>query len=202
LVYAKVDISPESLTFANIPFGTTSEPQKVTVTGLELFYPISYEITGTDSELFAAKEVTWFDYSGGILNITFTPDPSNPNPPSIYTAKLTVHSAGATPQSVNLKGSASGVAIDEWTMDNGQLKIYPNPTTGQLMLRQAQQQIENGELKIDNVEICDVFGRRQITLNSELSTLNSIDISHLPIGIYFVRVQTEEGVVMRKIIKQ
>jgi hypothetical protein len=78
-------------------------------------------------------------------------------------------------------------------------KIYPNPTTGQLI-------IDNGQLTIDNVEIYDVFGRKIVNyqlsiVNYQLSIVNSIDISHLPNGIYFLRIQTNDGVLTKKLIK-
>ena len=84
----------------------------------------------------------------------------------------------------------STTGISEMT-DYG-LRIYPNPTKGEL-------KIENGELKIKNVEIVDISGK--IIINYQLSTVNSIDISHLPPGIYFVKMTTENGVVTQKIVK-
>jgi len=81
------------------------------------------------------------------------------------------------------------------TFSLSSIQIYPNPTTGEL-------RIENGELKIENVEIYNIVGQKQqIIFNSQLSILNSIDISHLQAGIYFIRIQTEIGMVMRKVIK-
>jgi len=75
-----------------------------------------------------------------------------------------------------------------------QLKIYPNPTTGEL-------KIESGELKIEHIDVYDVAGRKQLsTFNSQLST--EIDISHLSAGIYFVKVMTEQGEITKKIIKR
>jgi len=71
--------------------------------------------------------------------------------------------------------------------------IYPNPTDGEF-------KIENGELKIENVEIFDVMGKK-IIFNFQLSTFNSINLSHLPNGIYFMRIQTENGVITRKVVK-
>jgi len=61
------------------------------------------------------------------------------------------------------------------------LKVFPNPTTGEL-------RVESGELRVESVEIFDVMGRKQSfsTLNSQFST--PIDISHLPAGIYFLKV--------------
>jgi len=75
--------------------------------------------------------------------------------------------------------------IKQLTMNNEQLTIYPNPTKGQLT-------IDNGELIIGNVEIYDVFGRKQeiqeIIVNYQSSTINSIDVSHLAKGMYFLKI--------------
>ena len=76
--------------------------------------------------------------------------------------------------------------------DIADIVLYPNPTNEEL-------RIENGELRIENVEIFDVYGRK--IFNFQLSTFNSIDVSHLHAGIYFVRITTEKGMVMRKVVK-
>jgi hypothetical protein len=92
--------------------------------------------------------------------------------------------------------------------------VFPNPTEGILhvetqLLRQAQQPLAS----LQNIEIFDVLGRNVQILtfnvsssNQEPETLNFkpetvIDISHLPSGIYFIRIQTETGTVTRKVIK-
>jgi len=82
------------------------------------------------------------------------------------------------------------------------IKIYPNPTTDEL-------KIENGELKINNVEIFDIYGRNLtphtsylLPLTSYLTPFASLDISHLQAGIYFVRISTEKGGVIKKVVKQ
>ena len=74
------------------------------------------------------------------------------------------------------------------------LRVYPNPTTGEL-------RIENGELRIDNVEIFDVFGKIHSSPVTRHSSLITINISHLPAGIYFVKIKTENGYQTQKIIK-
>jgi hypothetical protein len=59
--------------------------------------------------------------------------------------------------------------------------------------------VEGGTLKIENVEIYDVSGRKQgITVNSPLSTVNSIDISHLANGVYFLKIGNESVKVVKK----
>jgi PKD repeat protein len=93
-------------------------------------------------------------------------------------------------------------AIEEWKVESGALKVYPNPTDGQLI-------IENGQLTIENIEILDMIGHPvganlRVCPNeigkSDIGK-SDINISHLPTGVYFIRITTEEGTITRKIIK-
>jgi hypothetical protein len=89
-----------------------------------------------------------------------------------------------------------GTGVKQLTIDNGQLTIYPNPTMGQLT-------IENGEWRVKNIEVFDINGRKlypHSTFNSQLST--QIDVSHLSAGIYFVKISTENGDVVKKVVKE
>jgi uncharacterized protein YjdB len=104
-------------------------------------------------------------------------------------------------------GSGNGkiAQAEQWTIDNGQLTIYPNPTNGQLT-------IDNGELTIENIEIFDVMGRNVGANlygrpnNTDIGQSNigksEIDISHLPSGVYFIQIKTENEMITRKVIKQ
>lgn len=56
------------------------------------------------------------------------------------------------------------------------LQVYPNPTSGEL-------KIENGELKMENMELFDIFGRKVLETKETAS-----DISHLPAGVYLLKV--------------
>jgi len=73
-----------------------------------------------------------------------------------------------------------------------EIVIYPNPTNGLLT-------IENGQLKIEKVEIFDVFGRKVETWRA--ASLQSYDITLFPAGVFFIKIETEKGVVTKKIIK-
>ena len=77
-----------------------------------------------------------------------------------------------------------------------QISVYPNPTKGQLT-------IENGELTIENIEIYNTVGQ---LIQSKIVNLQSeiiMDISHLPTGLYFVKIVTEGNeMVIKKIIKE
>ena len=70
------------------------------------------------------------------------------------------------------------------------IKIYPNPTTGEL-------KIEGGELRIKEIVIFDIYGRKQ---KSEREVL--IDISDFPVGVYFLWIRTDKGEVIKKVLKE
>jgi len=89
------------------------------------------------------------------------------------------------------KIDCNNVGIVE-TLYAASLQIYPNPTSGEL-------KIENKQLKIEKLELYDVYGRK---LMSYASSLMSIDIFHLTTGIYFLHIHTNEGLVTRRIVKQ
>ena len=72
--------------------------------------------------------------------------------------------------------------------------LYPNPTTGQL-------KIESGKLKIEDVAVFDMMGRKQKAEGRKQNTEMLIDISHLPSGVYLLKIQTETGITTHKIIK-
>jgi hypothetical protein len=117
------------------------------------------------------------------------------------------------------------VGIEEKTQTPDGFVIYPNPTRGELIIMvRATSPTTNYELGIRNVEIFDVLGRKA-PLNPPKGGrfgvpqtngfngcdsshpplwggLGGLDISHLPAGIYFIRIQTEMGVITKKIVKQ
>ena len=75
---------------------------------------------------------------------------------------------------------------------SSKLIYYPNPTTGELT-------IENGELTIENVKIFDIFGRNVSSHHLiPSSSHHLINISHLPAGIYFLKIGNETV----KVVKQ
>jgi len=73
--------------------------------------------------------------------------------------------------------------------------LYPNPTTGELSVFSYQ-------FSVEEIQIFDVYGRDIVSLKSLMSFETTINIAHLPAGIYFVKISTEAGVAMRKVVKQ
>ncbi|MCL2311182.1 MAG: T9SS type A sorting domain-containing protein, partial [Firmicutes bacterium] len=85
------------------------------------------------------------------------------------------------------------VGINENQFEN--ITVYPNPTTGIL-------RIESRELRVEKIEIFDVFGRKLLSLLSPTSPETTVDISHLSAGVYFVKVSTEIGEAIKKVLKE
>jgi len=78
----------------------------------------------------------------------------------------------------------------------GSISIFPNPTSENL-------RIESGELKIESVEIYDIYGRKLSSCHLIISSSHHhINISHLSAGVYFVKIITEKGQVFRKVLKE
>jgi len=75
------------------------------------------------------------------------------------------------------------------------ITVLPNPTTGEL-------RVESGELRVENVEIFDIYGKKQSSNHLITSSSNHlINISHLPAGLYFFKITTENGVFVEKVVK-
>ncbi|HLG35530.1 MAG TPA: T9SS type A sorting domain-containing protein [Bacteroidia bacterium] len=87
------------------------------------------------------------------------------------------------------------VGTEELTIENN-ISIYPNPAKDKFA-------IGNWQWAIQSIELFDVTGRKVYaqpqTSNLKLQT---IDISTLTNGMYFVRVRTETGEVIRKLVKE
>ena len=115
----------------------------------------------------------------------------------IYSVRLVAKNAGGEDTAVkeHYITVTLKTAISEQNLSS-KIEIYPNPANGEL-------RIENGELRMDKIEIFDVYGRK-LSSHHLISTSSHhlINISHLSAGVYVVRISTEEGVVMKKIVKK
>jgi hypothetical protein len=82
------------------------------------------------------------------------------------------------------------VGINETLPDSFQL--FPNPATNEITIK------GNG---IDHIEIYDMAGKKLASLHL-IATLShhKIDVSHLSAGLYFVKIISEYGVVIKKVV--
>ncbi|MGE0638198.1 MAG: glycosyl hydrolase family 18 protein, partial [Bacteroidia bacterium] len=82
---------------------------------------------------------------------------------------------------------------NEWTIENGQLKVYPNPAEDILTIECSAE--------IKEVRIYDATGRLVASpLSPVRGEKKTVDVSQLSSGIYNICVFTDEGILTKKII--
>jgi hypothetical protein len=110
-------------------------------------------------------------------------------------------------QSGHSNKSCNKVPVGIVSITNYELRIYPNPTTGELTVAMSGERYA-----ICDIAIYDIYGSKveishfacndiipnEAQRNEESLTIN---ISHLSCGIYFLKIDTEQGTVVKKLIK-
>jgi hypothetical protein len=88
------------------------------------------------------------------------------------------------------------LGINEPAQELSNITIYPNPTNGEL-------EFECENLIINKIDILDIKG--SVVLSQPFNILSAqyrIDISNFGNGIYFLKITTERGEIVKKIVKQ
>ena len=74
-------------------------------------------------------------------------------------------------------------------------RLYPNPVNDKLYIET--------EIEIEEVVIYDVYGRIQNLRTSESQNLrNSVDVSGLNSGVYFLKINTGNGIITKRFVKE
>lgn len=73
------------------------------------------------------------------------------------------------------------------------VNLYPNPVHKFLIVK--------SDIVFDNIEIFDFLGKL-MSSNQETGNEIKLDISSYPSGIYFIRLNTDQGFIVKKIIKE
>ena len=93
--------------------------------------------------------------------------------------------------SMNILAKNNGaLAIEDFDQDYS-LKIFPNPMSNYLTI--------DSKFPIKKVELYSLLGKKVKEINSDF---NSIHLSNLKNGIYLVRIESENGFAVKKLIKQ
>ena len=83
--------------------------------------------------------------------------------------------------------------VEEMLVSN--VTIYPNPANDKLYVETLTQ------TQTLTIEIYDVYGRQQVTKSLSHQGALVVDLTNLNSGIYFVKVVTENGNVVKRIVK-
>jgi hypothetical protein len=83
-------------------------------------------------------------------------------------------------------------AIAEPSMGNSEILLYPNPAAGSFMIK-----TQDASPKIQNLKIYDISGQE---VNGYEATDNYFKVKGLGAGMYFVRMELEDDIVIRKLI--
>ena len=86
-----------------------------------------------------------------------------------------------------------GVNINEYS-HNANVNIYPNPANDKIYIV--------AETEIEDVVVYDVYGRLQDYKTTRLQGSVTVDVTKLNAGIYFIKINTNEGNIVKRIIKQ
>jgi len=142
------------------------------------------------------KTIVWSVKDAGTTDATLNGNKLNTTAPGIVVVTATIKDGKTlgTDYEQNFEIEVTPLGIN--AIKQELINVYPNPTTGELV-------IESGGLSIENVEIFDMNGRNVLS-NYHINTSSNhlINISHLPAGVYFVKIQTETGEVVRRVLKE
>ena len=100
-----------------------------------------------------------------------------------------VNAIGDSEKSAEACGKTKGDGIEELA---SMFSIYPNPVNDKLYIET--------EVEVEEVVVYDMFGRQQSMVNGQQSTV--IDVTNLNSGVYFVKIVTENGEVVKRFIKK
>ena len=135
---------------------------------------------------------SWIEGIGSTIGVL---EPVTADLVGLYNELLCVHENEEliynenTLQGICYKSGSTGIK----DYDKNQIYIYPNPTKNELV-------IDNGQLRIDSVELFDVLGRKLqfkiVNLQSEIV----IDISEITDGIYFIKIASSKGEIIKKVL--
>ena len=94
------------------------------------------------------------------------------------------------PQTSFSEDCATFLGVDDEILAEG-LKLYPNPVSDILSV--------DSKIAIQKIEIYSILGQKVKEINSDF---NSISTNHLSRGIFLIKIYSEKGIAVRKLIKQ
>jgi len=111
--------------------------------------------------------------------------------PGNYTIKLTLNTTHCG--LISYETSVHIVGLNDITIDDAFLNIYPNPAHHLLTIE------DKGNLAIEAITVMDTWGRVIYKEQSKAAPVHTLDVSSYANGFYFIRLETKHGFVTRKV---
>jgi PKD repeat protein len=111
-----------------------------------------------------------------------------------YTVELIANgNCGPDTTSISLSAWTTGISD---LLPAGAFQVYPNPTSGMLRIS------ADPGLHDATIYVYDMNGRLLLEGKTMSNGFLDLDLSHESAGMYLIRLQTEEGVASRKVLKE
>ncbi len=173
-----------TLVIEDIGVLAVSAPATVAVTGVEPIL-IDNEITGG----FAPYSFQWLDVNGIVLSIQ--PD-FNVQLDSSQVVTLIVQDARgcAVTTDINIEISTATIDLD---IDNEEVQVFPSPVSDELTI-----QLTNPSPVL--IQVMDMTGRL-ISSSKTRRSVSRIDVADYTPGLYFIRMEFEDKLIVKRFIK-
>jgi hypothetical protein len=150
-----------------------------------------------DTLVIAGQPVKFKDTSVGLRPLTWlwhfeggTPATSTEQNPTVTYAKPGKYRVSLTVTNGSMSSTEEKKSIVHVTVND--LAVYPNPASGYITIEQPARE------QVRQVELVNNLG--QPVLNTEVSDrIVQLDVRDLPAGLYFLRVSSSNGVVIKKV---
>lgn len=90
-----------------------------------------------------------------------------------------------------------GVTLTGSALEVNRFKVYPNPSSGQVKVFSENSNLEQAEIAIVNQQ-----GQEMMAFENVNGRLFEIDLSHLPKGLYLIRIKNNHQLVSKKVVIQ
>jgi len=74
------------------------------------------------------------------------------------------------------------------------VSVFPNPTDEMLTI------VPTTDLQIEQLQLYGLTGR--LLLQTDFRQIQQLDLQYLPKGLYFLKIETDRGVVSKKVVKK
>lgn len=138
---------------------------------------------------------SYFIYRDGeeianIVDTTYLDENLNANTEYCYT----VATMGVSEESDPSEEKCATTAGESLTELNSDFNIYPNPVENEIFI--------TTEMNVEMISVYDIYGRIMSYKVVETQNSNVIDVADLKAGIYFVKIKTDNGELVKRFVKK